>query len=189
MPGPMLATLTARSLVHQTDEIARHPSPSTMGLRQLIPRGAKIGMVSLSRSRVTPTLSRRTRKGATILLPEVSSAPLSDGLSSERFFFPHPEDQVHFRPREDRADAKISTHNAQALLSPSACVFVAKSVAPGKHPPSVLTSISLNANLSDDELQSSVTRFFSKFGKCWPKIRRDPKNMPYAFIQFEVSCP
>lgn len=52
---------------------------------------------------------------------------------------------------------------------PSSCVFVA----------------SLAASLSDDELCVSVTEKFKTFGElARVKVLRDPKNRPYAFVQY-----
>lgn len=30
---------------------------------------------------------------------------------------------------------------------------------------------------------------FEKFGKAFVKLRRDTRNMPYAFVQYTVSQP
>jgi hypothetical protein len=40
--------------------------------------------------------------------------------------------------------------------------------------------------MEDDKLKECLTNSFSKYGKVWIKIRRDPKSMPYAFAQYEV---
>jgi hypothetical protein len=51
---------------------------------------------------------------------------------------------------------------------------------------SLLTSYSLSSMESELELQASVTEAFSEYGAVWVKIRRDNKNMPYAFCQYTV---
>lgn len=92
-----------------------------------------------------------------------------------------------FNPRGDRAGEPISNDNAQALLPPSACVFVAK-YRLVSHPTEVsLTSCSLTQTQSDDQLEHHVSNAFSQYGMCWVKIRRDLNGMPFAFVQYEVS--
>lgn len=55
---------------------------------------------------------------------------------------------------------------------------------------SLLTnSTSLSQQASDETLQSEVKKVFSKFGEVFVKIRRDNRNMPFAFCQFTVSNP
>jgi hypothetical protein len=46
--------------------------------------------------------------------------------------------------------------------------------------------ISLTQAESDDALEAEVTRVFSEFGTVFVKIRRDQRNMPFAFCQFTV---
>lgn len=41
--------------------------------------------------------------------------------------------------------------------------------------------------IDDIALEAEVTRAFSQFGTVFVKIRRDAKNMPFAFCQFTVS--
>lgn len=36
-------------------------------------------------------------------------------------------------------------------------------------------------------LESQLTQVFSKFGVVYVKIRRDTRNMPFAFCQYTVS--
>ncbi|KAL9600611.1 MAG: hypothetical protein Q9219_003044 [cf. Caloplaca sp. 3 TL-2023] len=74
-----------------------------------------------------------------------------------------------FRPREDRASLPLSADTAQAMLPPSACVFVAN----------------LLQSKSDDQLEHSVSEAFQRFGNVYVKIRRDNKGMPFAFCQYE----
>ncbi|KAL9030002.1 MAG: hypothetical protein Q9196_001832 [Gyalolechia fulgens] len=74
-----------------------------------------------------------------------------------------------FRPREDRASLPLSADTAQAMLPPSACVFVAN----------------LLQSKSDDQLEHSVLEAFQGFGNVYVKIRRDNKGMPFAFCQYE----
>lgn len=50
------------------------------------------------------------------------------------------------------------------------------------------THTSLPESIKDSRLEAEVTRAFSEFGTVFVKIRRDHKNMPFAFCQFTVSC-
>ncbi|KAI9754451.1 MAG: RNA polymerase II mediator complex subunit [Chaenotheca gracillima] len=65
----------------------------------------------------------------------------------------------------------ISAENAQAILPPKACVFVAN----------------LSSAESDQELTRAVHEVFERFGPVWVKIRRDSAGMPYAFCQYETE--
>ena len=46
---------------------------------------------------------------------------------------------------------------------------------------------SLNANCTDVALETALTQTFSRFGKCWSKVRRNADGIPFAFVQFKVS--
>lgn len=46
---------------------------------------------------------------------------------------------------------------------------------------------SLLQSKSDDQLEHSVLEAFQGFGNVYVKIRRDNKEMPFAFCQYEVS--
>ncbi|KAL8734416.1 MAG: hypothetical protein Q9181_003219 [Wetmoreana brouardii] len=74
-----------------------------------------------------------------------------------------------FQPREDRANLPLSADTAQAMLPPNACVFVAN----------------LTQSQTDEQLEKSVAAVFQAFGNVYVKIRRDNKNMPFAFCQYE----
>lgn len=52
--------------------------------------------------------------------------------------------------------------------------------------PLTLHLSSLTQMESDETLEAEVTRIFSEFGTVFVKIRRDQKNMPFAFCQFTV---
>ncbi|KAI9703275.1 MAG: hypothetical protein M1836_007841 [Candelina mexicana] len=80
--------------------------------------------------------------------------------------------EVTSSPRADRLGQEISADNAQAILPPSACVFVAN----------------LSSVRSDEQLEVSVTQAFQSFGKVYVKIRRDNRGMPYAFCQYETKA-
>lgn len=54
-------------------------------------------------------------------------------------------------------------------------------------PSYLLTRFSLPEAVDDQALEAEVTRHFSKFGVVFVKIRRDPRNMPFAFCQFTVG--
>lgn len=48
---------------------------------------------------------------------------------------------------------------------------------------------SLPEGVDDTRLEAEVTRHFSRFGTVFVKIRRDARNMPFAFCQYTVSIP
>ncbi|MCJ1486563.1 hypothetical protein MMC06_006741 [Schaereria dolodes] len=77
--------------------------------------------------------------------------------------------ESNFHPREDRVGLELSGDNAQAVLPPNACVFVAN----------------LCSTRTDDQLEQSVTLAFEAFGNVYVKIRRDGNGMPFAFCQYE----
>ncbi|KAL9014866.1 MAG: hypothetical protein Q9173_000503, partial [Seirophora scorigena] len=77
--------------------------------------------------------------------------------------------ETTFKPREDRANVPLTADTAQAMLPPNACVFVAN----------------LLQAMSDEQLERSVAAAFARFGRCFVKIRRDNKGMPFAFVQYE----
>ncbi|CAJ2503918.1 Uu.00g113120.m01.CDS01 [Anthostomella pinea] len=75
--------------------------------------------------------------------------------------------------RSTRANRSENRHevegvDAQIYYSPEACVFVAN----------------LPEAKSDSVLEAAITKAFLTFGSVFVKIRRDPKNMPFAFCQF-----
>ncbi len=45
----------------------------------------------------------------------------------------------------------------------------------------------MSSTETETELEAAVTRMFRRYGTVFVKIRRDPKNMPYAFCQFTVG--
>lgn len=57
---------------------------------------------------------------------------------------------------------------AQSLFPPACCVFVAN----------------LLQSETDESLEVAVTQVFREFGSVWVKIRRDGKQMPFAFCQY-----
>ncbi|KAI1079657.1 hypothetical protein F5B20DRAFT_159851 [Whalleya microplaca] len=64
--------------------------------------------------------------------------------------------------------SQVAGVDAQAYYPATACVFVAN----------------LPEHVRDARLEAEVTRAFSDFGIVFVKIRRDQKNMPFAFCQF-----
>ncbi|KAL7916232.1 hypothetical protein GGI35DRAFT_26266 [Trichoderma velutinum] len=58
--------------------------------------------------------------------------------------------------------------DAQNIYPSSACVFVAN----------------LTQAFDDQKLEIEVTKYFSQFGTVFVKIRRDSRQMPFAFCQF-----
>ncbi|MCJ1288114.1 hypothetical protein MMC26_007469 [Xylographa opegraphella] len=79
----------------------------------------------------------------------------------------HPTGSLH--PPTIINGVEVTNDNAQALLPPMACVFVAN----------------LSSTRTDEQLEYSVTRVFEQFGRVYVKIRRDNRSMPYAFAQYE----
>ncbi|KKY25366.1 putative rna recognition domain-containing protein [Phaeomoniella chlamydospora] len=75
-----------------------------------------------------------------------------------------------FTPREDRIGKEVNADNAQGILTPKACVFVAN----------------LSNQRTDEQLEESVQQIFGAHGKCYVKIRRDKNQMPFAFVQYET---
>ncbi|KAI5917536.1 hypothetical protein F4810DRAFT_716380 [Camillea tinctor] len=75
------------------------------------------------------------------------------------------------RPSEIGTRHQIAGVDAQAYYPPSACVFVAN----------------LPESKPDHTLEASITKAFATFGPVFVKIRRDPKNMPFAFCQYTNS--
>lgn len=93
---------------------------------------------------------------------------------------------IAFRPRDDRIGLELSPDNAQAILPPNACVFVAKWVLAISA--DIMSDMgSLSHTRSDEELEVSVKTVFQTFGTVYVKIRRDNKGMPFAFCQYEVT--
>ena len=48
---------------------------------------------------------------------------------------------------------------------------------------------SLLQSEGEETLQMAVTQVFREFGPVFVKIRRDSKQMPFAFCQYTVSFP
>ncbi|KAI4748642.1 hypothetical protein E4T50_01070 [Aureobasidium sp. EXF-12298] len=76
-----------------------------------------------------------------------------------------PPEQIWFR------GTLVTAENAQALFSPSACIFVAN----------------LDRTRSGIDLTEAVQSLFSRTGPCWVKVRFDRKNIPAAFVQFQTD--
>ncbi|KAJ4147295.1 hypothetical protein LMH87_001829 [Akanthomyces muscarius] len=69
---------------------------------------------------------------------------------------------------EELQEAGVPSVDAQGIYPPTACIFAANL-----------------AQLYDDKtLEYEVTRAFSKYGPVFVKIRRDQRQMPFAFCQF-----
>ncbi|UKZ74123.1 hypothetical protein TrVFT333_001782 [Trichoderma virens FT-333] len=62
--------------------------------------------------------------------------------------------------------------DAQSIYPSSACVFVAN----------------LTQAFDDRRLEIEVTKYFSQFGTVFVKIRRDSRQMPFAFCQFTCDA-
>ncbi|KAI0838091.1 hypothetical protein F5Y06DRAFT_287564 [Hypoxylon sp. FL0890] len=72
------------------------------------------------------------------------------------------------RPSNTGTRAQVSNVDAQAYYPATACVFVAN----------------LPDCVRDSRLEAELTRVFSQYGIVFVKIRRDHRNMPFAFCQF-----
>ncbi|OTB07318.1 hypothetical protein M426DRAFT_8696 [Hypoxylon sp. CI-4A] len=64
--------------------------------------------------------------------------------------------------------AQIGGVDAQSFYPATACVFVAN----------------LPDSVRDSRLEAELTRVFSRYGVVFVKIRRDNRNMPFAFCQY-----
>jgi hypothetical protein len=86
------------------------------------------------------------------------------------------------------AGEAIKAENAQLVYPPACCVFVAKYVSSTFHFHSSANELnSLLQSESEESLQMAVTQIFREFGPVFVKIRRDSKQMPFAFCQYTVS--
>lgn len=82
----------------------------------------------------------------------------------------------------------IKPEDAQTVYPPACCVFVAKYVYQTNIPlSSTNQSNSLAQSESEESLQMAVTQIFREYGPVFVKIRRDAKQMPFAFCQYTVS--
>ncbi|KAI0130098.1 hypothetical protein BJ170DRAFT_681568 [Xylariales sp. AK1849] len=79
-----------------------------------------------------------------------------------------PTHPLRTRGSDLSARHQVGGVDAQLYYPPSACVFVAN----------------LPEGVNDSRLETEVTKQFSKFGIVFVKIRRDSKNMPFAFCQY-----
>ncbi|KAL9100380.1 MAG: hypothetical protein Q9163_004238 [Psora crenata] len=68
----------------------------------------------------------------------------------------------------DKVGVTPTNHTAQAIFSPQACVFIAN----------------LTQSDTDEELEYAVSQAFRQFGNVYVKIRRDTRQMPFAFAQY-----
>ncbi|KAI1362437.1 hypothetical protein F5Y08DRAFT_355331 [Xylaria arbuscula] len=78
---------------------------------------------------------------------------------------------IHTQPSPAERRHQVQGVDAQTYYPPEACIFVAN----------------LPESKSDTVLEVAVTKAFSPFGPVFVKIRRDPKNMPFAFCQYTDS--
>ncbi|CEJ91378.1 hypothetical protein VHEMI07096 [[Torrubiella] hemipterigena] len=78
------------------------------------------------------------------------------------------EMQVDISNAREIANDRSNVVDAQGIYPPTACIFAGN----------------LSQQASDETLQSEVEKVFSKFGEVFVKIRRDNRNMPFAFCQF-----
>ncbi|KAI0521140.1 hypothetical protein F5B22DRAFT_644389 [Xylaria bambusicola] len=78
---------------------------------------------------------------------------------------------IHIQPSPAERRHQVQGVDAQTYYPPEACIFVAN----------------LPESKSDTVLEVAVTKAFSSFGPVFVKIRRDPKNMPFAFCQYTDS--
>ncbi|KAI0906130.1 hypothetical protein F4823DRAFT_631798 [Ustulina deusta] len=78
---------------------------------------------------------------------------------------------IHTQPSPAERRHLVQGVDAQTYYPAEACIFVAN----------------LPEGKSDTVLEVAVTKAFSAFGPVFVKIRRDPKNMPFAFCQYTDS--
>ncbi|KIW14146.1 hypothetical protein PV08_06927 [Exophiala spinifera] len=75
----------------------------------------------------------------------------------------------NFEPRPDRVLQTPNARNAQGMFPPEALIFVAN----------------LSSGRTIDQLEQSCHEAFDKFGACHIFIKYDPRQHPFAFVQFE----
>ncbi|KAI5867724.1 hypothetical protein GGS23DRAFT_612884 [Durotheca rogersii] len=98
-----------------------------------------------------------------------TQAPMTVGSTMQAAFPVCPaRTPLRSRASELGIRSQVAGIDAQAFYPATACVFVAN----------------LPENVKDSRLEAEVTRAFSKFGIVFVKIRRDQRNMPFAFCQF-----
>ncbi|KAI2632771.1 hypothetical protein GGS21DRAFT_544195 [Xylaria nigripes] len=78
---------------------------------------------------------------------------------------------IHAQPTPSERRHLVQGVDAQTYYPAEACIFVAN----------------LPESKSDTVLEVAITKAFSSFGPVFVKIRRDPKNMPFAFCQYTDS--
>ncbi|RWA04462.1 hypothetical protein EKO27_g10642 [Xylaria grammica] len=78
---------------------------------------------------------------------------------------------IHAQPSSAERRHLVQGVDAQTYYPAEACIFVAN----------------LPESKSDTVLEVAVTKAFSAFGPVFVKIRRDSKNMPFAFCQYTDS--
>ena len=88
------------------------------------PTWRRSGFVQESAGQPDPFVTR-TPEQVSKSMSSPKSRPLSKAPANIRIYSVE-ENEVQFRPREDRAGLQIDGDNAQAVLPPNACVFVAK---------------------------------------------------------------
>ena len=72
-------------------------------------------------------------------------------------------------PREELI--QLTADTAQSYLPPEACLFAAN----------------LPMNWGDEQIHIALEVKFKHFGTMFVKVKRDPTNLPVAFLQYEVS--
>ncbi|KAI9812690.1 MAG: hypothetical protein M1832_000347 [Thelocarpon impressellum] len=123
--------------------------------------------VSTSRQPSTPNRQAATTLNAQPAPSSLSERQVVPARRSEKAM--ERVDAKDPTPRLARNGEPLSAENAQAVLPPSACVFVAN----------------LASACTDEHLEQSVAVIFKQFGTVYVKIRRDNRGMPYAFCQYE----
>lgn len=116
--------------------------------------------------------------------PQVDNRIQSTGMRHELVEYTSPNSKP--TPRSDRLSDPITPQNAQGVLPPEACVFVAKYVREESSQELVLTPSSLSVNRTDEQLEESVHGAFDQFGECIVKVRRDRHRHPFALVQYHV---
>ncbi|KAK7515809.1 hypothetical protein IWZ03DRAFT_212185 [Phyllosticta citriasiana] len=84
---------------------------------------------------------------------------------------PATESPDPFSPRPGKKGHMVTADNAQAHYKPECCIFVAN----------------LPTAQPDDIIRSALSELFSRFGKCFIKLKRD-RGMPIAFVQFDNAA-
>ncbi|KAK5998926.1 Meiotic activator RIM4 [Cladobotryum mycophilum] len=141
----------------ETRRLAQRPSSS--GMAEPRPSGSSAFQVGTTQDDDVFTETVKTEENDDESTVEIIISPINEGASSSSKEEETSQSLVPMSP----------VHiDAQNIYPPTACIFAAN----------------LPAAFDDYKLEMEVTKFFSQFGTVFVKIRRDSRQMPFAFCQF-----